>query len=229
MRLATIFVVLASLIGSAAPDQNHFGHFIGTVKAEWLDDGRKMRLLEPFAYEDQNRVEWLAPKGSVVDGASIPRVFWSFIGGPFEGRYRNASVTHDVECQTKHHRWRDVHRMFYNASRCGGVGALKGKIMFAAVYHFGPRWLWPRTTEGRSSSRRAVPASYQAGSLSGDAELEPTTRLESEQDYFRMKTYIQEHPDLALETIERFTAEFLRKQVPEARRPDLRLNAELPD
>ena len=29
---------------------NNFGRFIGAVHAEWLDDGRKMRLLKPFAY-----------------------------------------------------------------------------------------------------------------------------------------------------------------------------------
>ena len=32
------------------------------------------------------------------------------------------------------------HRMFYNASRCGGVGEVRAKVMYAAVFHFGPRW-----------------------------------------------------------------------------------------
>jgi hypothetical protein len=222
-------IALASLIVALAPAKNEFGHFIGTVKAEWLDDGRKMRLLEPFVYQDQNSVQWLAPKESVVDGASIPKVFWSFIGGPFEGRYRNASVTHDVECKIKQHQWRDVHRMFYNASRCGGVGALKAKIMFGAVYHFGPRWSLPRKAEARSSSGKIVPASFQAGAPRGPIDPEPTTRFESDEDYFRMKVYIQKHPDVDLQTIEGFTAEFLRKEMPEARRPELRLNAELRD
>src|SRR5712692_9140850 len=33
--------------------------------------------------------------------ASIPRAFWSVIGGPLEGQYRNASVFHDVACDQK--------------------------------------------------------------------------------------------------------------------------------
>ena len=30
--------------------------------------------------------------------------------------------------------------MYYEACRCGGVGKIKAKLMYAAVYHFGPRW-----------------------------------------------------------------------------------------
>lgn len=80
------------------------------------------------------------PKGSVVDGASIPKIFWSFVGGPFEGQYRNASIVHDTECDAKTYAWQAVHRMFYNASRAGGVGWIKAHVLYAAVYYFGPRW-----------------------------------------------------------------------------------------
>ena len=117
-----------------------WGHFDGRVVARWHDDGRDMTLVEPFAYFDPARVRWLAPAGSVVNGASIPRPFWSLIGGPFEGRFRNASVVHDVACVDRTRPWRQVHRMFYEACRCGRVGAVKAKTMYYAVYHFGPRW-----------------------------------------------------------------------------------------
>jgi len=30
--------------------------------------------------------------------------------------------------------------MFYEACRDGGVGEQKAKLMYAAVYHFGPKW-----------------------------------------------------------------------------------------
>lgn len=65
---------------------------------------------------------------------------WSFIGGPFEGKYRNASVIHDVACDLALRRWEDVHEAFFNAMRAGGVEVIKAKIMYGAVYHFGPRW-----------------------------------------------------------------------------------------
>lgn len=102
-----------------------FGRFEGRVVTSWDESGRTMTLLEEFGY---------------VDGASIPRAFWSVIGGPFEGRYRNASVVHDVYCDSQERPWREVHRMFYEACRCGGASAVKSKLMYYAVYHFGPRW-----------------------------------------------------------------------------------------
>ena len=117
-----------------------WGRFEGRVVAEWLDDGRDMQLVEPFAYVDETEINWLAPAKSVVNGASIPRAFWSVIGGPFVGRFRNASVVHDVACVERTRNWREVHRMFYEACRCADAPLIKSKIMYYAVYHFGPRW-----------------------------------------------------------------------------------------
>ena len=117
-----------------------FGRFDGTVVASWDDGGRTMTLKEPFAYFDSRNHRWLAPAGSVVDGASIPAAFWTIIGGPFEGKYRNASVVHDVGCVEMRDSWEDVHRMFYEACRCGGVDDFQAKMLYYAVYHFGPRW-----------------------------------------------------------------------------------------
>lgn len=117
-----------------------WGRFEGQVVARWHDDGREMTLVEPFAYFDPRAVRWEAPAGAVVNGASIPRAFWSVIGGPFSGRFRNASVVHDVACVERSRDWRDVHRMFYEACRCGGVAAVTAKTMYYAVHHYGPRW-----------------------------------------------------------------------------------------
>lgn len=128
-------------------DGGDWGRFVGAVVARWLDDGRSMTLVEPFAYVDPRDERWDAPAGSVVNGASIPRAFWSVIGGPFEGRFRDASVVHDVACESRSRAWRDVHRMFYEACRCGGVDAVTAKVMYYAVSHFGPRW---RVEERRS-------------------------------------------------------------------------------
>ncbi|MFM7206267.1 MAG: protealysin inhibitor emfourin [Planctomycetaceae bacterium] len=117
-----------------------WGRFVGDVVAKWDANGRDMTLVEPFGYVDPRDVRWEAPAASVVNGASIPRAFWSLIGGPFEGRFRNASVVHDVACVDRGRRWQDVHRMFHDACRCGGVGSAQASAMYYAVYHFGPRW-----------------------------------------------------------------------------------------
>ena len=117
-----------------------FGRFEGEVVASWDNDGRNMTLRQPFVYIDAQNRPWQAPAGAVVNGASIPYGFWSLIGGPFEGQYRNASVVHDVGCHEMQATWQDVHKMFYEACRCGGVEETRAKMMYYAVYHFGPRW-----------------------------------------------------------------------------------------
>ena len=117
-----------------------WGTFYGIVNAEWLDDGRSMKLNMPVTFIDHRHCRWIAPAGSVIDGASIPRFFWRFIGGPFSGRYRRASVIHDVYCVTRSMPSPRVHAMFYAAMRADGVGAFKAGLMWLAVRLFGPRW-----------------------------------------------------------------------------------------
>jgi Protein of unknown function (DUF1353) len=133
-------------IALGAPAQDAaYGSFVGEVQTKWLDDGRKMELLEPFAYIDPRGITWDAPKGWVIDGASIPQFAWSFVGGPYDHKYRDASVIHDVACDRKSRRWEDVHEAFYNAMRASGVESARARIMYAAVYHFGPRWPFKAT------------------------------------------------------------------------------------
>ena len=134
-----------------------FGRFEGRVLAVWNQDGRDMTLEEDFAYLDRRRKKWHAPKGSVVNGASIPQAFWTVIGGPFEGRYRNASVTHDVACVEQRERWEDVHLMFYEACRCGGVDERKAKLLYYAVYRFGPRWEPGKSMVTKSGTGKRAP------------------------------------------------------------------------
>ncbi|HEY1065663.1 MAG TPA: DUF1353 domain-containing protein [Pirellulales bacterium] len=120
---------------------DEWGRFPASPRAELLDDGRTLRLLEDFVYLDPRGRRWLAAKGAEVNGASIPRAFWSVAGGPLDGRYRNASIVHDEGCVQRTAAWQDVHRMFYEACRCGGLPERQAKILYAAVYHFGPRWI----------------------------------------------------------------------------------------
>lgn len=89
------------------------------------DDGRAIRLLADFAFIDAAGVKWSVPKGAVADGASIPKAFWSFIGGPLEGRYRNASIVHDWYCDRRTRSWQDTHHCFHEAMLVSGVAAAK--------------------------------------------------------------------------------------------------------
>lgn len=118
----------------------HFGHFTGRVVSEWLDDGRNMRLVEPFSYVDSQGVVWDAPAGTIINGASIPWLFWRFIGSPLTGLYRRASIPHDAACTERSRDWRAVHRMFYEAMRTEGCEWWRANLMYWAVRLFGPKW-----------------------------------------------------------------------------------------
>ncbi|MBL4783024.1 MAG: DUF1353 domain-containing protein [Porticoccaceae bacterium] len=86
--------------------------FDSSVKVEWLEE-REMRLLQPLSFVDKKGVTWTANDGDVIDGASIPRFFWRFMGSPFVGKYRRPSVIHDVECDRKSSPHQEVHALFY--------------------------------------------------------------------------------------------------------------------
>lgn len=146
--LALLGVVLAGLVCSvrlgwwlpAVPQANEWGHFSGEPVTRWLANGRGMELVEEFSYVDPRGKKWLAKPGAQLDGASIPRAFWSVVGGPYEGPYRNASIVHDTECAAKTEKSDHVHLMFYEACRCGGLSEADAKMLYTAVYHFGPKW-----------------------------------------------------------------------------------------
>ena len=122
---------------------SEFGTFQGDVVAQWLTHGgddRDMKLLQAFAFIDPSGKRWVAPKGSIVNGASIPSVLWSTVGPPFVGDYRRATVIHDVACVEKTEPHERVHLAFYYGMRADGVGWLKANTMYQAVKQFGPKW-----------------------------------------------------------------------------------------
>ena len=204
MRAISALIAL-SLMGcviapAPPPDGSAFGYFPEPAQTQWLDDGRRMVLLRDFAFVEPDGTRWSASAAHVpirdddltIDGASIPRIFWSVVGGPYEGLYRNASIVHDAECTPPfRHRWQDVHRMFYRASRAGGASEEVAKLIFAAVWHFGPRW---------------------------DFAGEPAALLSMQRmaDADRLIAYVLKNPGLSLADIEALSSETLSQGVSEA-------------
>ena len=112
-------------------------------------------LLQDFHYVDRTGTRWTAPKGDRLDGASIPSVLWGWMfGTPHVGPYFEASVLHDAYCYRKaknmpgkERDWSAIHKMFYEAMRCGGTGEFEAKTKYWAVRKFGPpsdRTIWKR-------------------------------------------------------------------------------------
>ena len=132
---------------------NKWGHYSGYVEARWENDGRNMVLLSELRYTDPEGMVWTAPAGSEVDGASIPRTLWSIMGGPFEGKYRNASVLHDVAYEQHNRPWQACDRMFYNAMRCSGVSAVEAGTMYYSLRKFGRHWIFESSSTGNTLGR----------------------------------------------------------------------------
>src|SRR5213596_905374 len=145
------------------PGATKWGYYDGEPVTKWNPDGRTMTLLTELRYTDPNGNLWVAPIGSIVDGASIPRYLWSVMGGPFEGKYRNASVLHDVAYDEHKRPWQDCDRMFYYAMRCSGVSVAEAKTMFYALCRFGHHWKFP--------IKRAKPVKFEGTMVARGEEI----------------------------------------------------------
>ncbi|MDF1854519.1 DUF1353 domain-containing protein [Pseudooceanicola sp.] len=104
---------------------------------------------EALEFVDGMGRHWRAPVGTLTDGASIPVVFAQIIGNPTSREFVNAAAMHDAICGIGNTElpgfhdatWEATHRMFYDGLRVGGTDEIRSKLMFAAVYLGGPRWL----------------------------------------------------------------------------------------
>ncbi|MEL7543906.1 MAG: DUF1353 domain-containing protein [Pseudomonadota bacterium] len=139
-RVALVALLLAS---TGSPSRAEQSHFPDPLIVRALEDGRSLRLERAFRFVDSRGSIWVAPKGAIVNGASIPRVLWSVIGSPFAGKHRDASVIHDYHVEVRQRSWQRVHEVFYEGLLASGVGRTRALLMWRAVHHFGPRWSNP--------------------------------------------------------------------------------------
>ena len=122
------------------PDASNNPCFSGTVETEWLvhptENDRNMKLLKNFTFVDNKSTVWTVPAGYELNGANIPRPLWSFIGSPFYGDFRRASVVHDYFCEEKRkfdYSSKEVHDIFYQGMLEDGVPRWKATLMDTAV------------------------------------------------------------------------------------------------
>lgn len=141
-----------AMTGKVVSQDPSSGRFLSEPKTVWMQDGRSMQLIEDFVFIDSRGQPWLAEKDTVVNGASIPEALWSVIGSPFTGKYRNASIVHDAECEKMQVPAADVHRMFYDACLAGGVSETEAKALYWAVANHGPQWRLLPVYESASSN-----------------------------------------------------------------------------
>lgn len=157
MKTSTMVIVLLSfvitLLVNCSPDEGSESPKTGftPINVTLKEAGDLKELVdEKLVFVDSMGVEWVAPKGTLTDGASVPRLALWLSDGRFESEFLKAAIIHDAYCQSeneertpnqfKKRSWQNVHRMFYEACLAGGTSPLKARIMFAAVWLGGPRW-----------------------------------------------------------------------------------------
>lgn len=165
-----------------APTPQAKNSFKGAAVVELLhgdgSDDRRIKLVYPFTYIDPDGVDWTAPASYVSDGASIPWGLWTFVGGPFDGPYRDAAILHDYFCEKKDRPWDKVHLMFYNAAIARGVSETRASTMYAGILYGGPRWelaAAPATTPGAAPAPTAPKKSGYLPGLVTEAQAQTST------------------------------------------------------
>ena len=135
-------------------------------------------------FVDSKRQNWIAPKGTITDGASIPRLFVPLIGSPTSDEFVHAAAIHDAYCgvgnnsldQFHADTWQNVHRMFYDALRVGGTPPAKAKIMFAAVYLGGPRWYTPIREQRKTQTAHGLNQTTRQAFAMTSSREDPTNQ-----------------------------------------------------
>lgn len=157
---------LESLDAETVREKTHVGrdeHRSRLIAVAILSDmekqGRTLAVVtRPYAYMHEIRgvnVAVEVPEGFVTDFASIPS-FFHFLVQPF-GRHAPAAVLHDYLYAIGQKKARPIaDRLFLNAMREAGVGALRRSLMYRMVRFFGGRgyglpddWKFVDTEEGQ--------------------------------------------------------------------------------
>jgi hypothetical protein len=131
-------------------------------------------LLIPIIHEDEAAYQLIEefegiPKGLVVDGASIPRLLWSY--KPPDGIHRGPALHHDrnyinkgFNIRTRKH----CDDLFRAQLLCAGLGSFDAFVMWSGVRLGGWRvWNRPFTPPIILPVRNAAPTSLLEGTATG--------------------------------------------------------------
>ncbi len=185
-----------------------FGDFSADPQTTWLtapadSQDRRMALLRDFWYKDPAGKTWNAPKGSIVDGASIPAALWSTVGSPYTGPYRRASVVHDVACDEAAHAAdpgaarEAADEMFYNACRAGGCPGWQAQLLYLGV-RVGATWprlhLWNQPVhEALLATARIMPDVPEESIRTTYREIAAAIEATAPASFEELKALVDQH------------------------------------
>lgn len=105
------------------------------LKAKYISKG-VWELIAPFQYHNPP-IEAEVPIGFKSDGASIPQIAFSLIGGPWTGRYAKSALIHDYMYWEHTYTRYKIDRMFLEMMTILGVPWWRRWLMYQAVRLFG--------------------------------------------------------------------------------------------
>ena len=134
--------VSSSCVIAAESGQVTSGSFEGNVIVEWLDDPYvlKMRLTRDFAFRQADGKTWLVPADAIVDGRSMPRLFVSLTGRPFNSAFRKTTLVYDYAAKAKRRSWDEAQAMFYEGALSEGIVPVEAKVIYMLLSATGLRW-----------------------------------------------------------------------------------------
>ncbi|MEM9028125.1 MAG: DUF1353 domain-containing protein [Pseudomonadota bacterium] len=138
---ASIFLIATTLGKRSSIAQNQdFGRFEGELAIVQIENRSEWKLLRDLTFIGPNGVVWTAPRGTIVNGASIPRAIWPIGAYPWDGVLGKPSVIHDHFWVTKSRHSKDVHRAFYDGLLANKASKFRAILAYAGVLLFGGRW-----------------------------------------------------------------------------------------
>lgn len=211
MKILLLIVLVAFCAKDARfADGEEFvsGTFEGRVVLERLDAPffPTMRLKEELLFRQTGGGTWVVPANAIVDGRSMPKLFFSLIGHPFESGFLKTAITYDYAVKAKVRRWTDAQRMFVEGVVVEGVATIEAKAMYMLLHATGSRWAvrWTSGCYGRCHA--------------ADSELEWRPRVDDEQVIALVRWVRQEDP--SLEDIDRRVGEAIIEAGPHIFGPD---------
>lgn len=106
--------------------------FKGSYEIKEYDTYRFITLSE-LSYTTKKDITHTVPIDFITDGASIPKIFWSWIGSPFTGLYKRPSLIHDWLYATQNTTRLYADRIFLEGMQDRKVSFWKRQMMFYAV------------------------------------------------------------------------------------------------
>ena len=127
----------------------------------WRKRRRKFRVTQPFRYVTSEGFTLAVPRGTTINGASIPCFCYRLIGPPC-GDYFEASAVHDWLWSVAVHglkngwpadfRWANA--VFLDAMRTLGVARWRRGLMWAAVSANGRFQVWKYSRQAAKAGRK---------------------------------------------------------------------------